>query len=176
MVHKLLYFLTGFLKCRVIDCDGKPYLERYYVGTWFGKRYFIHRFMSSDPDRGLHDHPWRWAKSYILAGGYNELVLKDDMIVTKKRRAPEINKFDGRVFHRVLLPDENAGKTWTLFVHGPREKSWGFLEYTYDDINQQIIDSKYRDVVTKEERKKNENWWKKPDAKTGREVRKERLR
>lgn len=172
MMHKLMYFITGFLKCRIISIDDAPYLERYYAGTWFGKRYFIHRFMASDPDRGLHDHPWRWARSFILAGGYNELVLDDNKVKTIIRRAPEINYFHGDKFHRVLLPEELSGKTWTLFIHGPRDQDWGFLEYTENE-NGDILESVFTKANTSSERKENEHWWERKDAKTGRQIRKE---
>lgn len=174
MMHKLMYWLTGFLKVRVIEHEGEPYLERYYAGTWFGTRYFIHRFMMSDPDRGLHDHPWLWAKSYILAGGYDELVLKHRKVVTVERRAFEINKFDGYAFHRVTMPDHLKGKTWTLFTHGPREKDWGFLEYTEKDG---LVDqNEYQKANTPAERKENEHWWQRKDAKTGRQLRQNQLK
>lgn len=36
-----------------------------------------------------------------------------------------INIIRGTDFHRILLvPGEEA---WTLFIHGPRTKGWGFL-------------------------------------------------
>ena len=66
-MNRLLLWLTGFLPCRIISEGDQPYLERYYLMTLFGWRFYIHRFVASDPDRGLHDHPWPKAYSIILS-------------------------------------------------------------------------------------------------------------
>lgn len=172
MMHKIMYWLTGFLKCRIIKYNDGPYLERYYLGTIFGKRLFIHRFMASDPDRGLHDHPWEWALSLILSGGYDELIMYGKDIKVIKRRAFTINKFTGEKFHRVMLPDELVGKSWTLFIHGDRDRDWGFLNY-YLDEDGHIGYTEFKKASTELERQKNKHWWQKADAKTGRELRQE---
>ena len=166
-----MMWLTQFLKVRVIcDDDGVPYLERYYFATIFGKRIFIHRFMSSDPDRGLHDHPWSWAFSLILAGGYNEIIkCNDDYVGIVYRSAPALNKLNGERFHRILMEPENFGKTWSMFVHGPRVKDWGFMEYTaWDD---RIVESNYKKASSPAERKQNQHWWKKAETLTGKKLR-----
>ena len=177
-MHKLLYWFTGFLKCRVIEANGKPYLERYYLCTLFGKRIFIHRFMSSDPDRGLHDHPWHWALSLILAGQYNELYLHSEnlddkqFIAMRTKKAGEFNKIEGGKFHRVMLDEEYMGKTWTMFMHGPRDREWGFLEYEKHADNS-ITEIEYIKADTAAERTQNQSWWKRKETKTGRQLRNE---
>lgn len=121
MIRRLLIWLTDYLPCREIKGDqGEPYLERYYLGSLFGWRAYIHRFVDSDPDRGLHDHPWRLSVSLILVGWYAELRSN----VLRKRRAGQINIIRGTDFHRVILPE--GQDAWTLFVHGKRTKGWGF--------------------------------------------------
>jgi hypothetical protein len=57
--------------------DGSPYMDRYWVifprwwlGGW-GVR--LHEILSSDDDRALHDHPWRFG-SIILKSGYFEVL------------------------------------------------------------------------------------------------------
>ncbi len=129
-LERFLHTVSGRLRCRLIRFGGQPYLERYYVATVFGMRVYLHRFVASDPDRGLHDHPWSWAVSWILAGRYDE-VRADPLarprararVVT--RRAGRINRIRGTNFHRILLP-RDVRECWTLFVHGPRVKGWGF--------------------------------------------------
>jgi len=37
-------------------------------------RAYLHRLVASDPDRGLHDHPWPWAFSILLAGWYSNVT------------------------------------------------------------------------------------------------------
>jgi len=122
MISRFLWWLTDRLPVRVISGQhGEPYLERYYlcgIGQW---RAYLHRFVASDPDRGLHDHPWGWSASLILCGGYRE-AREDGM---HYHRPGAINVIRGETFHRILL-DPHA-TAWTLFVHGPRVKEWGFL-------------------------------------------------
>ena len=47
-------------------------MERYYLFGALGWHAYLHRFVNSDPDRGLHDHPWNRAVSLVLTGGYDE--------------------------------------------------------------------------------------------------------
>ena len=119
-MNRLLYWLSGRLPCRIIADAGKPYLERYYVGTVLGVRFYLHRFVGSDPDRGLHDHPWPWAGSIILSGWYWEVTRSG----TQKVRW--LNFLVGDSFHRVVL---SLGQPcWTLFFHrAAYVKPWGFL-------------------------------------------------
>lgn len=142
MMSKFLMWLTDRLPVMLIQDQGRPYLERYYLGTLFNVRLYIHRFVDSDPDRGLHDHPWRWALSFILSGWYYE----HNRYGIRKVRF--FNRLSGDSFHRVVLPfnltpvsrmdnnikvfviDQMQSKrpVWTLFMHhAPRSKAWGFL-------------------------------------------------
>ena len=56
LIIKLLRAISDRLPCRIISDNDQPYLERYYIATLFGVRLYLHRFVGSDPDRGLHDH------------------------------------------------------------------------------------------------------------------------
>lgn len=134
-MKRILYWLTSHLPCRIISDDGKPYLERYYLCTVFGVRFYLHRFVGSDPAaRGLHDHPWRWARSVVLSGWYCE-YRPDGM-----HKVRWFNKISGDTFHRVVLPVAHikswaSGKwcavdepCWTLFFHDAEYvKPWGFM-------------------------------------------------
>lgn len=89
---------------------------------------FLHKFHRGDDDAELHNHPWKWALSLVLSGGYRE---------ERRRGAPErggavsirtvfpwtLNLIHHDTFHRVDLLGEDA---WSLFLAGPREKTWGF--------------------------------------------------
>lgn len=130
MIEKLLFRISGRLPCRFIDGEqGEPYLERYYLFGAFGWRAYFHRFVDSDPDRGLHDHPWGRAVSLVLSGGYDE-IRRIDPAMNQTRtafiRPWRFNVLRGGDFHRVVL--RNAIPAWTLFVHGPRVKGWGFFQ------------------------------------------------
>jgi hypothetical protein len=119
MIRSILYWLTGFLPTRYIDQEGKPYLERSYLCTIFGKRRYIHRFVASDED-GIHNHPFLHSFSLILAGWYYQ-----EMWSTRSVKWL-LNFIGPNDFHRVVLPD-NGRDVWTLFSHSPRVRDWGFL-------------------------------------------------
>jgi hypothetical protein len=120
-----LYWLSGKLPCRIISEDSSPYLERYYLFSLFGARFYIHRFVASDPDRGFHDHPWCWARSIVLLGHYTEQTPNGEFLIDSS------NLLDGYDFHRVVLDVDTNGKPlecWTLFFHDDKySKKWGFL-------------------------------------------------
>lgn len=153
----LLYWLTSFLPCKIIDHKGAPYLERYYLFTVLGVRFYLHRFVDSDPGRGLHDHPWPWAASVVLSGWYYEerrgfektpglralaALMGTEGLVRRKVRW--FNWLRGDTFHRVVLPKldqpvfniegvmlrykSEPQPCWSLFFHRAAfVKPWGFL-------------------------------------------------
>lgn len=119
-MRAFLLWLTAWLPVKCIGRDG-DYAEWYHVLTIPGvARVQIHRFRRSDPD-GLHDHPWGWARTFILAGWYIE-SRRDGIRI---RAAGDTYALTGDTFHRVELPDQ--ADVWTLFIHGPYVKHWGFL-------------------------------------------------
>lgn len=123
MISRLLYSLSGRMRCRLIYDGNVPYLERYYVCTLLGVRMYLHRFVGSDPDRGHHDHPWPWALSIVLRDFYYEQRRSGTRIVRW------FNFLTGDTFHRVILPtDHGVHEVWTLFIHRAKDvKPWGFL-------------------------------------------------
>jgi len=151
VIEYLLYRLTAHLPCRIIDGEGgEPYLERYYLFGAFGWHLYVHRFVDSDPDRGLHDHPWNRAVSLVLSGGYDELrpcAGDSSMINCRHVRPGRLNFLRGEDFHRVLLC--NARPAWTLFSHGPRVKGWGFVQ-----------DGDYRAMAKDGSDFRHRDWWK----------------
>ncbi len=132
----------------ILDRLGKePYLSRYYLterphmvnGTEpFNRRgepkpgivwpkspvgIYLHKFHKGDDAGDLHNHPWVWSVSIILAGGYNEERRKGHE-VERRRLAPfSVNFIGGDDFHRVDLLEHDA---WSLFIVGPKASGWGF--------------------------------------------------
>ena len=112
----------------ILAPDGRVKIQRYYLvgrGNTFGL--FLHRFAGSDSPTVLHDHPWAWAFSLVLAGGYREHRRRTDGTTFSRWLRP------GRLvvirptdFHCVELRDGRAA--WTLFLHGPKVRRWGFLD------------------------------------------------
>ena len=144
IINRLLFALTSRLPTRLIKLDDKPYLERYYLGQLFGVTFYLHRFVSGDSERHLHNHPWHWARSIILSGSYKEEYVIDltaateSGCVTKYRRVKWYNRINGNHFHRITKTERG---TWTLFFHSERAmircgsvskpKHWGFLQHGY---------------------------------------------
>lgn len=124
--------------------EGTPYLTRYYV---FGAdrkwgNIFLHHFHSSDKDMApsgtyyLHNHPWPWSFSIILAGGYVEERRRDDDSIEEKTYLPgSINTLSDKDFHRVELIGNDG---WSLFFTGWRsaKRSWGF----WDRVTKKYLD------------------------------------
>lgn len=137
MIRRMLERVSYRLRVRVIrNRDGvTPYLSRFYLlggprkGRWsrWPFNMMLHKFHTGDDAGELHNHPWQWAVSLILAGGYWEDVrLPDDTIVRREVRPLQLNLITSRTFHRVDLREQDC---WTLFITGPKaddEGSWGF--------------------------------------------------
>lgn len=109
----------------VIGSRENPYLLRWWVlprNRFFNV--YLHRFLRSDDDRALHDHPWMNV-SVLLRGRYVEHTIAAGGInVRTERVAPTLKvRFSGAHAHRLELID---GECWTLFMTGPRYREWGF--------------------------------------------------
>lgn len=130
MIRSLLFWLSGYLPCRLINDGAVPYLERYHIGQAFGWTFHLHRFVDSDPGRGLHDHPFR-AFSIVLAGHYIEQTRAGSRVVRW------FNSLSSDTFHRIVIPD--GMQVWTLFAHGPKVKSWGFIRPMQVAHNEEVM-------------------------------------
>jgi hypothetical protein len=135
----MLKQLVEKLPSNTITKDGLKYLTRYYVflkDRMFGN-ICIHHFHRSDMDMGvdglglLHCHPFRWAVSLVLSGGYREERRRaDGTVYTRVVKPFTLNFISQKDFHRVDLLDENNG-AWTIFLTGSRKNnSWGFWDRT----------------------------------------------
>ncbi len=112
----------------ILSVDGCPKVHRYRLigrGNDFGV--YLHHFVASDEIWRMHDHPWRWAFAVVLAGGYREWRRTREGRSTSRWLGPgSINVLGGHDFHRVEIPDGQPA--WTLFVHGPKIRRWGYLD------------------------------------------------
>lgn len=116
-----------------------PYMLRWWViprNRFFN--IYLHKFMRSDDDRALHDHPWA-SMSLLLTGSYFEempvnmhrWVHHGNRETYKVLRRPFRPIFRGpKAIHRVELKFDVVTyrpiPVWTLFITGPRCRSWGF--------------------------------------------------
>lgn len=112
----------------VIGGHDNPYLLRWFLiprNRFFN--IYLHKFLRSDDDRALHDHPWPWC-SILLRGSYVEW---------SKPRAGSplgyhVERFEEgsirchgpRYAHRLVI--DRGSDCWTLFITGPRVRQWGF--------------------------------------------------
>lgn len=109
---------------KVIGPEANPYMLRWFVFKGRDKwpRVYIHKFMRSDDDRALHDHPW-WFVSIVLRGGYYEITESG----RKWRGAGSIAFRRATATHRVQLCGCGYCKhPVTLFIAGPVKRMWGF--------------------------------------------------
>jgi len=109
----------------IIGGEADPYLLRWHIIPQNRLcNVFLHRFLRSDDDRALHDHPWP-NFSLLLANEYTEHRILAGGIHTKttQRAGDWVLRAHGAIAHRIEL---HAGPCWTLFVTGPKYRDWGF--------------------------------------------------
>ena len=108
----------------VIGERDRPYLNRWWLiprTRWFNV--YLHTIHRDDDDRALHDHPW-WNLSILLAGSYVEHTINAGGVhVRKLREAGDLVFRRARAAHRLEIA---RGPCWTLFITGPKLRSWGF--------------------------------------------------
>lgn len=102
------------------------------MAVWVSMRLpnvYLHKFLRSDDERALHDHPWAWA-SLLLCGSYVEHTIAAGGIHRRAARLPGSLKLCGpQVAHRVELCSSADGTSvpcWTLFATTPILREWGF--------------------------------------------------
>lgn len=109
------------------DEAGNPYPQAIWPKGWSA---MVHRFHESDAPGALHNHPWEWGASLILAGGYCEHRRVGDGVVLQDFLAGDHNVLRQDTFHRVEL---HGDECWTLFVTGAKVDDWGFWLPDDDD-------------------------------------------
>lgn len=104
------------------DRNGNPKPQAIWPGSPISL--YIHHFHRSDVDRELHNHPWEWALSFILSGGYREeRRVGRNRVIGRDVLPFTLNWITDKDFHRVDLLEKDA---WSLFLTGPKSYSWGF--------------------------------------------------
>lgn len=104
----------------IVGGRANPYLLRWFViprNPLFN--IYLHKFLRSDDDRALHDHPWANC-SLILKGNYVEQTADGATLLSDGAIRCRLS---GKFAHRIELVN---GPCWTLFITGPRYRNWGF--------------------------------------------------
>jgi len=122
--------LARTLAVQHVTPRGQPYLDRYFVAGWsptdrqhFGAIY-LHHFLASDPDDQVHSHPWGWARSVILVGGYREYRCdRAGGAIVRDYLPGEINVLEPEDQHRIELLE---GDCWSVFLAGSYAEPWNF--------------------------------------------------
>lgn len=86
---------------------------------------YLHKFHRGDDDEALHNHPWKWSVSFVLAGGYSEERRVGETVERILVQPFTFNVIRDNDFHRVDLLEKDA---WTIFFAGPKTQSWGFWD------------------------------------------------
>lgn len=110
------------------------YLERHYVFSTPFMGVYIHRFWADDMD-GLHDHPWD-SFSWLLEGGYLERIAGETQPLI--RMEGDTHYRPATESHRItLLPGDEPGSCWTLFIRFRRKRIWGFYSSEWTPAQRQ---------------------------------------
>ena len=142
MIAKWLYNKSKNYPCRLINRPtGERYLERYFISEHNGWCTYLHRFVGSDAEPTLHNHPWMYGGAIVLCGSYLEEKIidlcpnVDSGYLSIERKINFFNIVNHNTFHRII---RTRPETWTLFTHGPRmkvdsngemvKKGWGFIQ------------------------------------------------
>ena len=87
----------------------------------------VHRFFRGDIDTYPHNHPWKWALSFVFWGGYTQIRTdKNGTVHIEEFNAPCFNFIRHSDYHNVTTVRRNP---MTLFLTGPAVSSWGFLAH-----------------------------------------------
>ncbi len=108
------------------------YMYRWILAKAGGCAVYIHRFVSDDWTRDLHDHPKRFI-SIGLRGAYTEETTAGRVYY----RAPWLRTFPASHCHRIRLDPKTVkvggfmtahglAECWTLVIVGRAKRDWGF--------------------------------------------------
>lgn len=170
---KLLHAIAKRRPLKQIFFEEVPYIERFYLGQTRGFTYYLHRMLGPDPDRDLHNHPWRIAFSKVLYGSYIERRLDFGFQRRKIEHVPAsvINNIRGYYYYNAVsnnnvirehtwhtIVEIKEPETWTLFWHSAWFRPWGFLSQEGFKAGTSRVDAQEGD-----------EWWKKEDCPRGKD-------
>lgn len=126
------------LRLQTLDEPPVPYLERWFLDrpatpdNEATNAAYVHRFIAAD-DRVPHDHPWD-SVALQLSGRLHER-FRDPTAADARFREWRVEPGDvvqrpATHIHR-LIPDSSCDEPpVTIFVTGPRRRTWGFWPKT----------------------------------------------
>lgn len=75
-----------FSKREIRDCDGSTYMHRWFVLRNDLFAIFIHKFVRSDFERALHDHPWSFIVIPLWRGYIEHSDRRNDFITPEEEK------------------------------------------------------------------------------------------
>jgi len=121
--------------------SGHPHIRIHpgeYIDRWHliprNNRFnvYLHKYYGGDVGRAPHDHPW-WNKTIVLRGGFIEHTFEhmdsgEFHEHTSYKWSFNVISRKATDIHRIVLSPLMKGRTWTLFITGPKIRQWGFWE------------------------------------------------
>ena len=109
----------------VIGVGEQPLMIRWILVRFPAFGIYLHKFLRSDYDRALHDHPWPFI-AIILAGGYTEVhdQTTDGKHISIFHKPWSVLLRPAEWRQRVVIGDKPS---WSLVIVGRRQRSWGFF-------------------------------------------------
>lgn len=111
----MLKVILAVFRWYVFSSDsGSPYLGRIYIIHLLRSllpALYVHRIFRSDEDRELHNHPWKWALSLVVTGGYIEERMEgiDGTIVSRVVKPWSFNLIRSDSYHCLTMLDAEKG-------------------------------------------------------------------
>lgn len=130
--NRLLKWFLRNTSGKTIFVYDEPYLTRYYLfGNGSGKSFevYVHHMHKVDEFRWLHNHPWRWFLSIVLAGSYRQETLDRRTGSSRHQHIRRLNLF--RRFERYhAIRELPRGTAWTLVIVPPKchDYEWGYWD------------------------------------------------
>jgi hypothetical protein len=114
----------------IVNCERDPYLIRWYVLRTRFLAIFIHKFVRSDEDRALHDHPWNFLvipiwRGYIEHSQHTSPMVGDTWEVTR-RVWPILGTRFRRAEYRHRVELIQGKPSWSIFIRFTERRTWGF--------------------------------------------------
>lgn len=141
LFRRVIMCVAATRPCKIVRYNGEDVLRRFHLIElpFDGMTVVLHQFCRSDPDRGLHDHPWAFGASFILSGGYFErrVAYSNNPIGKPKEEVPVIerwygpgtmNTFVGHDFHRRLCADGHG--LLVAFLVGSARDLYEYVSYS----------------------------------------------
>jgi hypothetical protein len=111
-----------------ITHQGDLYLRRWLLTpSVCGWRLMLHKIARPDRDRALHDHPWDFA-TLCLRGGYVEELWDGGGAAEREHVLVPGDVRLRAAEHTHRIARIMGAAAWTLVLHGPRRRAWGFWD------------------------------------------------